>query len=168
MGALTDFVLHAGLIGIGATAFMDVWALAQKRLLGIPSLDYAMVGRWIGHIPRGRFAHNSISSASSIEGERVIGWVAHYVIGIVFAAVLLLIWGLDWADNPTLLPALFVGLSTVLFPLFVMQPAFGAGIAASRTPKPSISRLRSVIAHFSFGLGLYLAAESWLALNFTI
>jgi len=163
-----DFLLHAGVIGIGATAFMDIWALAQKRLFGIPSLDYAMVGRWFGHMPRGRFAHNSITSASEITGEGVIGWTAHYAIGIVFAAVLLFIWGLDWADDPTLVPPVFVGLATVFVPFLVMQPAFGADIAASRTPKPNTSRLRSVIAHFSFGFGLYFAAKSWLALNFII
>jgi hypothetical protein len=36
-----------------------------------------------------------------------------------------------------------------------MQPCLGFGIAASKTPKPNIARLRSLIAHFVFGLGLY-------------
>ena len=34
-------------------------------------------------------------------GERLIGWTAHYLIGIAFAAVLLAIWGLEWARQPT-------------------------------------------------------------------
>jgi hypothetical protein len=40
-----EFVLHATLIGIGATLVMDLVVLLRQRLFGVPSLDYAMVGR---------------------------------------------------------------------------------------------------------------------------
>ena len=43
-------------------------------------------------------------------------------------------------------------------PFFVMQPAMGAGFAASRTPAPYRNRLRSAVNHLLFGLGLYAAA----------
>lgn len=153
-----DLVLRAVLVGIGATAVMDLWALALKRFLGLPSLDYAMVGRWIGHFPHGRFVHQRIAAATSVRGERLIGWTAHYAIGIVFAGLLLLIWGSEWAIRPTLVPALIVGLVTVVAPYFLMQPAMGAGIAASKTPNPNSARLRSLLTHAVFGLGLYLSA----------
>jgi len=39
-----------------------------------------------------------------------------------------------------------------------MQPAMGAGFAASRTPAPMKNRIRSVANHAVFGLGLYLSA----------
>jgi nitrous oxidase accessory protein NosD len=39
-----------------------------------------------------------------------------------------------------------------------MQPGMGAGIAASRTPKPAVARINSLLTHATFGLGLYLAA----------
>ena len=42
--------------------------------------------------------------------ERAIGWTAHYFIGITFAAVLLAVWGVEWARQPTLAPALIVGI----------------------------------------------------------
>jgi hypothetical protein len=45
-----------------------------------------------------------------------------------------------------------------------MQPAFGLGIAASKAPNPRHARLRSVLSHALFGLGLYLSA---LALRLT-
>ncbi|MGF6172599.1 DUF2938 domain-containing protein [Ensifer sp. 4252] len=154
----TDLVLRAFLIGIGATAVMDLWAVALKRLLDMPSLDYGMVGRWIGHFPQGRFMHQRIVAAAPVRGERLIGWTAHYAIGIVFAGLLLLIWGHDWATRPTLGPALIIGLMTVVAPFFLMQPGMGAGIAASKTPSPNIARLRSLLAHAIFGLGLYLSA----------
>ena len=66
-----------------------------------------------------------------------------------------------WAARPTLPPALIVGIATVAAPFLILQPGMGAGIAASRTPKPGVARLRSLMAHASFGVGLYLAG--WVA-----
>lgn len=153
-----DFALRVIAIGVGATAVMDLWALFLKRVFGIPSLDYAWVGRWIGHFRAGRFAHPNIVQAAAIPGEAAIGWGAHYAIGIVFAALLMVLAGPGWAQSPTLLPALGVGIATVVSPFFLMQPAFGFGIAASRTPRPAVARQRSLMAHVSFGVGLYLSA----------
>ena len=150
------------LIGAGATVATDLWAIARKRLLGVPAPDYGMVGRWIAHMARGRFRHERIAAAAPVPGERAIGWTAHFLIGIGFAAVLLGIWGFEWAQRPTPGPALIVGILTVAAPFFVMQPGMGAGIAASRTPRPGAARLQSLITHAIFGLGLYASA---LALN---
>jgi hypothetical protein len=160
MHQLFDFLLYAAPIGIGATAFMDLWGLFESRVFALTARDYAMVGRWLGHFPRGRFAHENITAAAPVLRESVLGWVAHYATGILFAALLLAIFGLDWARNPSLAPALGVGVATVLAPFFILQPALGAGIAASRSPRPMIARLRSLDAHLSFGVGLYLAAEA--------
>jgi hypothetical protein len=153
-----EFLVRAVLIGVGATLVMDLWAMFIKRCFGIPSLDFSMVGRWIGHLPRGRFAHDNIGQTSPIRGEQVIGWGTHYAIGIIFAAVLLAVIGLDWAREPTLLPPVIFGVITVVAPFFVLQPGLGAGIAASKTPQPNTARLRSLMAHASFGVGLYLSA----------
>jgi hypothetical protein len=38
-----------------------------------------------------------------------------------------------------------------------MQPGMGAGVAASRTPRPATARLHSLVTHGIFGLGLYAA-----------
>ncbi|KKC98817.1 DUF2938 domain-containing protein [Photobacterium halotolerans] len=151
-----DFILRAIALGVGATLVMDLWALFLKVCFKIPSLNYAMVGRWIGHFPKGQFAHANIGQAEPVAGETLLGWTAHYAIGICFAAVLLWGWGLEWAASPTLLPALIVGVLTVVAPFFLMQPGMGAGVAASKTPQPNTARLRSLLAHTSFGVGLYL------------
>ncbi len=153
-----ETILRTVLIGAVATAVMDLWA-ALLRQLGIPSLNFAMLGRWIGHLPRGRFMHESIARAAPIEGELAIGWVAHYSIGIGFAGLLLALFGLEWAHAPTLWPALLIGLVTVVAPLFILQPALGAGIASLKTPTPLFNALKSVVTHIVFGLGLYLAAR---------
>jgi hypothetical protein len=153
-----DFLLQAVTIGVSATAVMDIWAVLQKHFFGITPRGYALVGRWIAYFPKGQFMHRSIADARPVKWEGVIGWTAHYLIGILFAALLLAIVGPDWVRNPSPGPALLVGLVTVAAPFLVLQPAFGSGIAASRTPQPNTARWRSIVAHLSFGVGLYVGA----------
>lgn len=144
--------------GIGATLAVDLWALALQRFAGARAMDWALVGRWLGHMPRGRFRHAAIGTAAPVRGERVLGWGFHYLTGIVFAIALFAAMGPDWAAAPTLLPCVSFGVLTVAFPFLLMQPGIGAGIAASRTPQPMRSRLRSLTTHTVFGLGLHLSA----------
>lgn len=153
-----EFIVRAIVVGIGATLVLDLWSVFLYRAFGIQGLSYPMVGRWLGHLARGRLTHESIGKAAPIAGEAALGWGAHYAIGVLFAGVLLVLWGVEWAYQPTLLPALIVGIGAVVAPFFILQPGMGAGIAASKTPKPNVARLRSLIAHTVFGLGLYLTA----------
>ena len=153
--------LDALAIGVGATAVMDVWAVALKRFWCIPSLNLAMVGRWLGHLPRGTFTHVNIAQAAPVRDEAILGWTAHYLIGVLFAAVLLALAGQEWVRQPTFAPALLAGLVSVAAPFCILQPGMGAGLAASKTPHPGAARLRSLMAHTAFGIGLYLAALLW-------
>ncbi|MBX9828769.1 MAG: DUF2938 domain-containing protein [Xanthobacteraceae bacterium] len=159
-----EFVIRAVLMGMAATALIDIWALVLRRISGVASLDYALVGRWLGHMPAGRFFHARIAAAPRIRGERLMGWGAHYAIGVLFAAMLLGACGPGWARQPSPGPALAFGILTVAAPFFIMQPGMGLGIAASKTPKPALSRLRSLATHATFGLGLYASAcaLAWL------
>ena len=145
------------LVGLGATVLIDVWAWLRRHLLGTPAPNYALVGRWIGHMPRGRFRHHSIQAAEPVRGERWIGWGSHYLIGIGFAAFLPLAWGETWLQQPSFVPAFAVGIGTVAAPFLVMQPGMGAGIAARHTARPGAARMQSLITHTLFGLGLYAA-----------
>jgi hypothetical protein len=135
---------HITLIGIGATAVMDLWLIFLRRV-GVPTLSFAFIGRWAGHLWRGRLAHAAIAKAEPIPGELALGWLTHYAVGMGFAALLVATQGAAWVVSPTLLPAIAVGMCTVLVPLFVMQAAMGAGFASSRTPTPLKNCLRSLI-----------------------
>jgi hypothetical protein len=154
-----SIVLHAIVLGAGATATMDLWAAFLWRAFRVPSLDFALLGRWIGHFPRGQFFHKNIKAASPVRHERVIGWTTHYTIGIVFAGLLLAVFGLGWTQHPALVPALIVSSVTLIAPFFIMQPAMGFGVASSKVPRPHIARLRSVVTHTVYGFGLYLSAR---------
>jgi hypothetical protein len=158
-----EFVASAAFIGAGATLLTDLWGAFRRRFFSIRPLDLRLLGRWFGYMPRGRFIHDDIVNAEPVKGGAVIGWVAHYGIGYAFAALLLAIYGLAWTSRPTPLPALVVGLGTVVAPFFLMQPCFGAGIAGSRTSNPMLIRVRSVLTHVVYGVGLYASALVWTA-----
>jgi cytochrome b561 len=158
MNAEVLYFVGAIVVGLGATLFMDLWALLLKRAFSIPSANYCLVGRWICHMPLGTFRHASIATAPQKRAECPVGWIAHYVVGTIYALVLVAIVSGSWLAQPTMLPAILFGIGSVLVPYLIMQPSFGLGIAASRAPQPMQARLRSLMAHTAFGVGLYVSA----------
>ncbi|QBD76888.1 DUF2938 domain-containing protein [Ktedonosporobacter rubrisoli] len=164
MRKLWQWAARAALIGVGATAVMDLGAEVIRRTTGVPLLDYRLVARWIGHMPQGQFRHHNIAAVPPVPAERLLGRVAHYSIGIGFAGLLLACYP-RWAERPTLGPAMFIGLGSVAAPFFLMQPAFGLGIAASKTPNPTVARFRSLRAHAIYGFGLYFTGYLLSALS---
>jgi hypothetical protein len=153
-----DYILGAIAVGIGATLVMDLWNVFLSRTFSIPSLNYCLLGRWLRHMSGGTFRHASITAAPQKPLEGEVGWIAHYTIGVVFALVLVVSTSGDWLARPTVLPALLFGIGTVVFPFFILQPSFGLGVAASRTPNPTQARLKSFVTHIVFGVGLYVCA----------
>ena len=152
-------VVQILVMGIGATLVMDLWSLFQKHILKIAPLNYALVGRWVLWLPRGKVRHSTIVTTPPLNGERFTGWLFHYLTGIAFATVPLALSGADWFYAPTLATALLSGVVTLLAPFLILQPAFGFGVAASRTPRPWLARSLSMLAHLAYGIGLYLVAS---------
>ena len=144
-------------VGAGATALMDAWLLLLDRL-GVPTLNFALIGRWAGHMARGTFRHDAIANAAPVRNELALGWAVHYAAGIAFAIVLGALYGSEWLHAPRVGPALAVGIGALAAPWLLMQPAMGAGIASSRTLAPLRNRVRSIANHTVFGLGLYVTA----------
>ena len=121
-----------------------------------------MVGRWGGHMPRGVFVHDPISEADPIPNELVMGWISHYVVGLIYGLTYLYIVEVLLSGGPSLISALVFGLVTLVVPWFIMQPAMGAGVFATRVPRPSVMRLVSLSLHTVFGISLYVG---WLLIQ---
>lgn len=158
---VVDVAISAVVIGVSATAFMDVFAWLQRYFFGIPSLNYALVGRWIIGLLRGQFFHATILQSPRYRFERTLGWVFHYCTGVFFVFLMLTFMGTDWYLAPNLLNPLVTCMLSLCAPFCVMQPAFGFGVAASKTPAPWVARQRSLLAHLSFGVGIYIAGVLW-------
>ena len=164
MNDLVPLLFSKILIGLGATLTFDLWALLLKHHFKIAPSNFCLVGRWIQYMLEGIYKHSNIGSAPQKSAECVIGWIAHYMIGISFAIIFIAFVGNDWLQHPMLISALVFGIITVSAPFFIMQPLFGLGFAASKTPNPTQARLRSLMNHAVFGFGLYLFGSlvSWL------
>ena len=156
------FAIQGVLIGVIATMGMDIWAVVVKYVLRLPTADWAMVGRWFGHMPRGVFIHQPISASAPVPNELVIGWIGHYVTGVVYGLAYLYIVRVLLSSGPSLISALVFGLVTLAAPWLMMQPAMGAGVFATRAPSPNVMRLVNLSMHAVFGASLY---AGWLLIE---
>ncbi|MCB0162824.1 MAG: DUF2938 domain-containing protein [Anaerolineae bacterium] len=158
MNHLALSFISAILIGLGATLTFDLWGLFLKHTFKIMPSNICLVGRWLRYMPEGTFKHSNIVAAPRKSAECTVGWIAHYLIGISLATTFVVLTGYNWLQHPTLMPAIVFGVVTVMAPFAIMQPAFGLGFAASKTSNPTQARVRSVMNHTAFGVGLYLFA----------
>ncbi|QIO04466.1 DUF2938 family protein [Acinetobacter shaoyimingii] len=143
-------------IGIFATLFMDVIAYIREKLFQIRSLNYAFLGRWILLWKDGTLTHENITLVPVVKFERVIGWFIHYLIGIFWVYVYLVLDHL-LNFNSLFLSSISFSLLTTLISFLILQPALGFGFFALKTPNPLISIKNSLLAHLFFGIGLYLS-----------
>ena len=158
MNNLALSLISSILIGLGATLTFDLWALFLKYAFNITPSNICLVGRWLRYMPEGIFRHINIISSKPKSAECIVGWIAHYLFGITFAIAFVAIVGNNWLQDPKIVPAIVYGIITVLAPFLIMQPSFGFGFAASKTPNPTQARIRSLMNHSAFGVGLYLFA----------
>lgn len=145
-------ILKTVLIGIAGTFTTDIWTLILK-FFGIHSHGLLIVGHWVTfHLP--------LSLQNQFAGkELVIGWIAHYCLGISFAFLLVLIYGKKWFQNPSVFIALMLGCITFVLSLFVIQPILGFGIAFSKYANQPIILLKVVGFHIIYSIGLYIASK---------
>ena len=150
-----ESIINIIMLGVLATVIIDVWATFSNKVLGLPRTNWAMVGRWLGHIPGGQFVHNPVSASAPIPYENIVGWAFHYLIGIVYALcyVALVVFFLE--GQPTLLSAWVFGVATILSPWLIMQPCLGLGLCATKAPEPNRVRVQNFAIHSIFGVALY-------------
>ena len=151
----TPDALEIVFAGAVATALLDLWSLSLNRVLGFPATNWGHVGRWVAGLPSGSFRHASIAEVPHIAWERVIGWSTHYLIGIVYAVLYLLVLAAV-SSAPSVHSAALFGVGTVLMPWLILQPGIGLGYFATRARKPSLTRLLNLLSHLVFGVGLYV------------
>jgi FtsH-binding integral membrane protein len=150
-----DVVWRAVAIGIGATVLMDLWAILLNKVLGQARPNWAPVGRWVWHLREGKVFHDDIGQAMPYQQELALGWAFHYLVGITYGIILIIVTGPSWLAAPTFLPAFVLGIVTVGAGWFLLAPGMGAGWAASKRPNPMQIRTLNLVSHTVFALGLY-------------
>lgn len=152
---MVELLWRGVVIGTGATVLMDIWAVILWKVFGQSRPNWAPVGRWFWHLPRGTVFHDNIAKAEPYAHESALGWIAHYAVGIFYGIVLAVWGGAQWFAAPTFLPAFVLGIVTVGAGWFLLQPGLGIGWAASRLPNANTVRALNLVAHTVFAIGLY-------------
>ena len=142
-------------MGVAGTVAMDLWALVLSAL-GQPRPNWAMPGRWLGHVARGRVFHDDIGAAEPVAGERALGWALHYGVGVIYGVAFVLLAGWDWVESPSFLPLWGFSLLTIAAGWFLLHPGMGLGWAASKTPNPWKVRVMGLVAHTVFAVGMWV------------
>ena len=159
MYSILALFLHGIIIGFAATLILDIRALVAKRAYDAAPANWGLAGRWFAHMRTGVYRHNNIADAIPVRGERMIGWIMHYLVGIVYGIMVEAIWFFQNATYPTLAAPFLIGLLLATCAAwFVMQPGMGLGFAARKTPDPLRMRLRTIVNHIVFSFALYVSA----------
>jgi len=157
---VTSRLFIAGVIvGVLATVTMDAVAVIALRLgiagRGPRRTGPDLIGRWVGYLLKGKFKHTDILQTPPLQGELLLGFVAHYSIGIVLTLVYLGLLAVGHA-TPTTLSAILYGTATTVLPWFLMFPSQGMGWLGWDVPRDAHLARASLFNHIVFGLGLAL------------
>lgn len=148
---------RSAVAGVLATYVMDV---AGRRVVA-PALGKGPsggLGRWVGHMLRGRFTHEDITEAERIPHEAGIGMAAHYAIGLALGASYALLLRVPQPRQSSLPRATAYGLATTVFPWFWMFPARGQGVMGLRDGDLRVPAF-ALCTHVAYGLGLGVALQ---------
>ena len=85
---MPELVFKAIVIGIGATALMDLWAIFLNAAFKVPLPNWALAGRWFCGLTGGKVFHDDIAEAAPRTNELAIGWIGHYAIGLYGSALI--------------------------------------------------------------------------------
>lgn len=143
------------IVGVIATICMDLWNFVLYLTFGI-TLDWHILGRWIGHTLQGDFMLYGVNQSAAVAHEAALGWAGHYLTGLMYAGTYLIICRILLHHRPTLLVALIISWCFMVMPFLLYQPAVGVGYFSMEAGNPNFVRLITFTMHTFFGIGLYL------------
>ncbi|MDE5469924.1 DUF2938 domain-containing protein [Elizabethkingia meningoseptica] len=145
-------ILKVILAGFAGTLGTDVWTFILK-IFGVHSHGLLLVGQWV-------ISHMGTSLQNRLIGnELLIGWTAHYCLGISFSFLPLLLYGKKWLNRPTITKALIIGVITFVLGIFIIQPILNFGVAFSNYANQPVILLKVALFHIVYSIGLYTASR---------
>ncbi|WP_164661090.1 DUF2938 family protein [Tropicibacter sp. Alg240-R139] len=153
----TELMAWGSALGLGATLLTDCVGFLRQGVAATHGF-YCLVGRWVGSVHCQGVFHDDIRTTPPVRAEAALGWAAHIGLGLVFGMAFAVLFGAAALRSPQAWQGLSFGVLTVLVPWLIFQPFFGWGVAVARAPEPWKLRLRGLITHAVFGLGLWLSA----------
>jgi hypothetical protein len=87
----------------------------------------------------------------------LFGYVAHYGIGLVLAAIFVIGWDQFIGGTISPLWAVVYGFATTVISEFFVYPSMGLGICGRRSPDGIKASLSPLANHLFFGIGIAIA-----------
>lgn len=153
---MNTFIGFSLVVGIGSTLVLDLWGLILFKLKGMTPTDWGSVGRWLLGLRQGKWVATQGDNRPPSVVEKVSGWTFHYLVGIAYAVIVVIGWGMPFIDTPTFPPLFLVGIVlSSIAGLTLFMPAMGAGFCGRKIPNQANAILMMLIAHTIFALGQY-------------
>ena len=139
---------------------MDVLNHLVSRTGHILKIDVTMIGRMSAGWMRGRFRYDSPGQIEPYAHERLLGYLAHYAIGVALAAIFVVGWE-KFIDSPAS-PAWAVvfGFATTVISEFLVYPSMGLGVCGRRSPEGLKAFVSPLANHLFFGIGMAIAVAA--------
>lgn len=142
--------------GLIATFLFDLFQISLSYAYNIKKSKWNLIGRYFFGLIEKKYFIEDIESEKVIKNELIIGYIIHYLIGSIFGIFYILI-NIIFYTEPSIFLALIVGFMTVLGSWCIIMPfAFNIGFFATKKEEQKQLMLQNIIAHFIFGIGLYL------------
>ena len=150
-------ILFQGIIsGLFATFIFDLFQSSLNYAYGIEKPKWNLLGRYFLGYKESKFIRKTLIDDEELDNELLWGYFFHYLIGIIYGIVFVILNFLLF-DYPSILLAYIFGFSTVLGGwCFLMPFAYNLGFFASKSELRAYILVQNLIAHFVFGTGLFI------------
>ena len=150
------FLLQGIISGIIATLLFDLYQFSLTYAYNINKPKWNLAGRYFVGLTHKKYFREDIENENPINNELIFGYIGHYLIGIFFGLIYVSI-NLIFFNHPSIFLAIFIGFITVLGGWCIMMPlAYNIGFFASKKEEQKQIIIQNLIAHFVFGIGLYI------------
>ncbi len=150
-------ILFNGIIsGLLATILFDLYNYSLNFAYGIDKPKWNLLGRYFLGYKENKFIRKNLIEDEEIENELLWGYIFHYIIGLIYGIVFVILNFLLF-DYPSIFLAYIFGFITVIGGwCFLMPFAYNLGFFASKSENRAKILAQNLIAHFVFGTGLFI------------
>ena len=150
------FIIEGIISGIIATLLFDIFQISLTFAYGVNKAKWDLAGRYFIGISKGKYIQEDLDGEPVEQNELFIGYVVHYLIGVIYGLIYVIINSLLLSE-PSLLLALVIGFLTVLGSWCLMMPyAYNLGFFGSKIEEQKQIIVQNLLFHFVFGVGLFL------------
>ena len=149
-------VLKGIFVGFIATLIFDLFNQSLYFAYSVDKPRWNLLGRYFLGYKEGYFIRKNLVNDEEINNELQWGYLIHYLIGIIYGLIYVLLntWFFDY---DSILLAYIIGFISVLGAWCYLMPfAYNLGFFASKSKDKLKVITQNLIAHFVFGSGLFI------------